>query len=156
MAAIAVAMSSSRTTKEQHRREYNPVLPAIYQPQLENQMSSIKPTIGRVVLVRIPGVNMGTTPDQQPLPALITFVHSDSLINVGGFFPDGEPFRSCSINLIPSEEPLPQLPCDQPFAHWMEYQIQAAAPKTGLGGTLISPVPLISEGAEADPTTRVL
>lgn len=78
----------------------------------------IKPSIGRVVLVYSPGTT-------QFCPALICYVHNDTLINVGGFDPNGDPFKFTSLELKQNNEgdvhPGPEAESG-PFACWMPYQ----------------------------------
>jgi hypothetical protein len=88
----------------------------------------IKPTIGRVVLVYRPGSS------DQFEPALIAYVWSDILINVGGFDHNGVPFAFTSLRLdqeiIVDPIALPKFDAEQalePFACWMPYQKAAAA-----------------------------
>ena len=76
----------------------------------------IKPTIGRVVLI-----HRGKS--DQAEPALICYVHSDTLINVGGFDSNGAPFAETSLTLIQTDtEPVPEK-----YASWMPYQKAVAA-----------------------------
>lgn len=79
----------------------------------------IMPTIGRIVLVHRPGAS------PQPEPALITFIHSPELINVGGFDSNGNPFSCTSLPLEGGDETKR----DQSLAYafWMPYQKQAAS-----------------------------
>ncbi len=106
-------------------------------------MTPIKPTVGRVIYVRSPGLNMGTGPDSQPFAALIAYVFSDTLINVGGIDNNGVPFNLTSVQLIPSTDDHPALPCEFPFAYWMPYQIGAAADKAIVTISLEPPVPTV-------------
>jgi hypothetical protein len=76
----------------------------------------IKPTIGRVVLVNIPGF-------LQQWPALIAFVHSDRLINVGGFDNSGNPLALTSVPLLQDDDLKPE----GIHAEWMPYQKGQAA-----------------------------
>lgn len=82
----------------------------------------IKPTIGRVVLVYRPGQS------DQFEPALITYVHSDMKVNVGGFAAEGGTFTFDSIELKQGNEgdfhpgPKPADSREVPFACWMPYQ----------------------------------
>lgn len=76
----------------------------------------IKPTIGRVVLV-----NRGQS--NQPEPALITYVHNDRLINVGGFDCIGKPFSITSLQLLQEDD----TPFGSYYAEWMPYQKGQAA-----------------------------
>lgn len=75
----------------------------------------IKPTIGRVVLVTRDGVQS---------PALIAFVHGDTLINVGGFDAGGAPFSAQYVDLV-QDAYTPYKP--NLFAEWMPYQVGQAA-----------------------------
>lgn len=81
----------------------------------------IKPTIGRVVLVRRPEV---THP--QPEAGLVTFVHSDNMINVAGFDHNGVPFARTSVYLV-QDDPIPQHVYRSTYAEWMPYQKGQAA-----------------------------
>lgn len=77
----------------------------------------IKPTIGRVVLV-----HRGNSP--QPEPALICYVHSDTMINVGGFDKNGKPFEACSIQLYQGDNDV--VVNVNFYAEWMPYQKKQA------------------------------
>lgn len=82
----------------------------------------IKPSIGRVVWVYN---RHGLTPQQtQPEPALICFVHSDSVINVAGFDCHGDPFKETSIELFQGEAGTGP---EKIHAAWMPYQQAQAA-----------------------------
>lgn len=74
----------------------------------------IQPTIGRVVLV-----HRGNTGTNQPEPALVSYVHSDKLINVGGFDCNGTPFACTSLQLLQDDD-TPTNP--KYYAEWMPYQ----------------------------------
>lgn len=81
----------------------------------------VKPTIGRVVLV----YRGSDSESDQFEPAIITYVHSDDAINVGGFDMHGVPFRITMLELV--QDPISDDPCtddlgDAPFACWMPYQ----------------------------------
>lgn len=83
----------------------------------------IKPTIGHVVLVYRPGKS------DQFEPALITYVWSDTTINVGGFDRNGNPFKETSLHLDQDIQvdpiALPKFDGEEalePFACWMPYQ----------------------------------
>ena len=79
----------------------------------------IQPTIGRVVLFYT-----GATAQDQALPALVCYVHSDRLINIGGFNANGEPMKATSVQLLQDDDAIPS---GAPYACWMPYQVQAAA-----------------------------
>ena len=80
----------------------------------------IKPTIGRVVLYYAPGEYAAK---HQPRPAMICYVHSDAMINVGGFDSNGHGFQATSVKLVQDDEPRP----DYGHAEWMPYQKGQAA-----------------------------
>lgn len=108
----------------------------------------IKPTIGRVVLVYRPGKS------DQFEPALISYVWSDTCINVGGFDRNGNPFRETSLflNQDISVDPItpPKLEGDEglePFACWMPYQKAQAAKATVL------PEPALSASGQIPPVS---
>lgn len=83
----------------------------------------IAPTIGRVVLFT---PNRNAYPDNtQPWPALICFVHSDSIINVAGFTNEGAAFSGVNIPLLQSDSDT--RPIDSGYAAWMPYQQAKAA-----------------------------
>ena len=77
----------------------------------------IKPTIGRVVLVQ------RELEQTQAQPALITYVHSDSCINVAGFDNYGIPFIENSIQLVQEDTGFQGIR----YAYWMPYQKKVAA-----------------------------
>lgn len=79
----------------------------------------MKPSIGRVVWY-YPAAHG----DSQPWPALICFVSSDTLVNLGGFRSDGTPFDACNVPLFLPDAPLPE---QGPYCTWMPYQVSAAS-----------------------------
>lgn len=76
----------------------------------------IEPTIGRVVWVR----NRQGRMHDQPETAQICFVHSNTLINVGGFDHVGQPFRCVNIALV--QEPGTLVDANAAYCEWMPYQ----------------------------------
>jgi len=82
-----------------------------------SKSNMIKPTIGRVVLV-----NRGKSDQREP--ALVSYVHNDRCINVGGFDSNGQPFSLCSLQLLQDDD-KPMNPGS--FAEWMPYQKGQAA-----------------------------
>jgi hypothetical protein len=83
-------------------------------------MTTIVPTIGRVVLVR----NRHANPKKdQPEGATVAFVHSDGMINVGGVDHNGLPFAMTSLLLVQEGDLIPE---GGPYAEWMAYQKQVA------------------------------
>ena len=81
---------------------------------MEDEM--IVPTIGRVVWFR-------TSEAKQPYAAVITFVWSDSLVNLCVFHPNGNAMARTSIHLHQEGEEYPS----GDYAEWMPYQIGQAA-----------------------------
>lgn len=77
----------------------------------------ISPTIGRVVLV-----HRGQS--DQAEPALVAYVWSDRMINVGGFDKSGQPFACTSMQLVQDDD-APTNP--NYYAEWMPYQKGQAA-----------------------------
>ena len=77
----------------------------------------MKPTIGRVVLV------IRNEPGTPAEPGLITYVHTNGKINVGGFDYTGVPFSARDLTLISPGEGEPAAP----YASWMPYQVEKAA-----------------------------
>lgn len=80
----------------------------------------IKPTIGRVVLIKC---RAGRFEDAQAEPALVTHVWNDEMINVGGFDWNGNPFAITSLTLI--QDGVAQIGSLR--AEWMPYQKKVAA-----------------------------
>lgn len=76
----------------------------------------ISPTVGRVVLVRNRDTSLDT---RQPEAALVTFVHDDRCINVGGFNANGTPFGETSVILLQDDDAAPD---NGRYAEWMPYQ----------------------------------
>jgi hypothetical protein len=82
----------------------------------------IKPTVGRVVWYYKPGAQH----TDQPYAALISYVHSDTCINVGGFDHNGKPFADTSVMLHQDEESYGN-PGGGAWASWMPYQKSVAS-----------------------------
>lgn len=82
----------------------------------------IKPTVGRVIWYWHPGAHH----EDQPWPALITFVHSDNMINVGGFNKNGNPFADTSVLLHQDDQSYGD-PGGGGWAAWMPFQRGQAA-----------------------------
>ena len=80
----------------------------------------IKPTIGRVVWVQ----NRPSAIGNQAEAAFITYVHSDTCINVGGFNANGTPFGETSVLLVQDDQIKPRRVV---YAKWMPYQKGQAA-----------------------------
>jgi hypothetical protein len=76
----------------------------------------IVPSIGRVVLVFNRHHNAEKA---KPEAALVAYVHSDRLINVGGVDHYGMPFAMRSLRLVQEGDAVAD---DEPHAAWMPYQ----------------------------------
>ncbi len=83
----------------------------------------IKPTIGRVVWYSLKD-GLVNDPSYQPQAALITYVHSDTRVNLVVFNANGEPYSATSVWLMQDD-----MPSDEPawYAEWMPYQKGQAA-----------------------------
>lgn len=82
----------------------------------------IKPTIGRVVWFQ-PAKQADQPLRTQPYPALICYVHSDSLINVAYFNEGGTACSGTSVRLVQEGE---DVPANGYFTEWMPYQVGQA------------------------------
>lgn len=83
----------------------------------------IQPTIGRVVWFRPNGMSE----KEQAHAALITFVHSDTVVNLAVFGPNGIPYAKTSVYLKQSQY---ELDAFMDYCEWMPYQIGQAAKAT--------------------------
>lgn len=81
-----------------------------YRNPTKRRKTMIKPTIGRVVLF-----NDGMS--DQRVPALITYVHSDDKINIGGHNKCGSPIAQTDVHLCQEGEV-----CQKYQAEWMIFQ----------------------------------
>ena len=82
----------------------------------------ITPTPGRVVWFHTNDTSAQPDP-KQPLAALITYVHSDTLVNLSVFDQNGLPFSKTSVPLVQDEAgSLASF-----YAEWMPYQTGQAA-----------------------------
>ena len=80
----------------------------------------IKPTVGRIVWFFPTDLPMNAP----PLAAMIAYVHSDTMINVGALDTNGLAFAATSVKLLQDDEPRePGRDC----ACWMPYQKGQAA-----------------------------
>jgi hypothetical protein len=84
----------------------------------------IKPTIGRVVWFQ-PFKPADQPLRDQPYPALICYVHSDTCINVGYFNEGGTAGSACSVTLVQEGDDISGLTSGG-FAEWMPYQVGQA------------------------------
>lgn len=82
----------------------------------------IKPTIGRVIWFYRDKQHLDS--GSQPNAGLVAYVHSDTMINVGGVDAQGCAFNATSTRLLQDNETPPE---SGSFAVWMPYQkVQAA------------------------------
>lgn len=95
----------------------------------------IKPSIGRVVHVCRKSLDY-TSGVEQPRAAIVTYVHSDTMLNLSIFTPGGDNIGRTSVYLRQPEVKLEDVP-DDLYAEWMPFQVgQAAAADTkGITGT---------------------
>jgi hypothetical protein len=81
----------------------------------------IKPSIGRVVLY------WDRSPDRpaqsQAHAALVSYVHSDTMVNLSVFDAEGHPFSKTSVRLLQDNDEAP----NGPYCEWMPYQKGQAA-----------------------------
>ncbi len=86
----------------------------------------IKPTVGRVVWFTPSrrSAQAGFVTGDQPLAAIIAYVHSDKMVNLAVFDSNGNSHSVCSVNLVQDQEPKDP---DGFYAEWMPYQKGQAA-----------------------------
>lgn len=80
----------------------------------------IKPTVGRVVWFYDNGKNMAGV---QPQAGIVTYVHSDRMINIAAFDPNGLNYSVTSVPLLQDADQPPEM---QRFCMWMPYQVAQA------------------------------
>lgn len=83
----------------------------------------IKPSIGRVLLFT-PQVNERDLASDQPLASMVTYVHSDTLVNLVVFDRDGRSHPKTSVMLLQDDMPAPE---QGNYAQWMQFQKGQAA-----------------------------
>lgn len=84
----------------------------------------IKPTAGRVVWF-YPGVHNPLASDQ-PLAAIVTYVHSDHLVNLAVFDANGALHPKTSIELRQEGDEDLGRTSEGPYCAWMPYQLATA------------------------------
>jgi hypothetical protein len=96
-------------------------------------MSAIVPTVGRVVWFYPERGFRGAVVEGRPLPALVSCVHDDTCVNLGGFDADGQHFAAKHVYLVPSDSTADKLEAggEQAFATWMPCQVQQASAQVG-------------------------
>lgn len=101
------------------------------------QARVIMPTIGRVLLYYpcyAEHVPCGTDPEtgeKSPVPVQVCAVHSDRMVNVGGFDANGVPFGRTFVQLVQPDDDDPDGAVG--YCRWMPFQIgQASVGQTGV------------------------
>lgn len=88
----------------------------------------IKPTVGRVIWYWPSAREEG----EQPWAGMIVKVWNDRLINVGGFDPNGNPFKDTSVQLLQDDDEV----YSGAHVRWMPYQKGQAAKTESLEQSL--------------------
>ena len=86
----------------------------------------IKPTVGRMSWYYTSSNEHLTGSDSPPQPcaSIITYVHSDKLVNLAVFAPDGTLHPRQFIKLLQDDDVHPS---GEPYVQWMPYQIAQTA-----------------------------
>lgn len=84
----------------------------------------IKPTIGRVMWYWPVKDKRG----DQPLCALVCYVHGDNMVNLAVFNADGSGGGTTSVPVV--QEGSPHTVGDSPYCEWMPYQKAVASGQT--------------------------
>ncbi len=87
----------------------------------------IKPTIGRAVWFYTGGKKHFES-GVQPCAATVAYVHSDRMINIGFFGPNGEVSAATGVQMVQEGDEIPT----GPFCMWMPFQIGQAKEARGL------------------------
>ena len=77
----------------------------------------IKPTVGRIVWYHPTSRDTGPTPLTQPLAAIVSHVHSDTLVNLSVFDANGSQYSRTSVTLVQGDEIAEIGQCE-----WMPFQ----------------------------------
>lgn len=88
----------------------------------------ITPTVGRIVLYRnrqVTEAMIELRPDD-PMPAMIVFCHSDRLVNLSVFLPNGTVIGAHCVPLLQADDPH-VFDKAAPYCTWMPYQLGQAA-----------------------------
>lgn len=84
----------------------------------------IQPTVGRIVHYHAYG-DKPQLPGLEPLAAIVTWVHSDRMVNLVVFDANGEPHARTSVTLVQPEDEVPEVPDENlSYATWMPYQVK--------------------------------
>lgn len=115
----------------------------------------IKPSIGRVVWFTPSRNSSAPVPiahADQPLAALVSYVHSDRLVNLGGFDANGAPFAATSVTLLQDDDIGNS---GGYYAEWMPFQKGQAVKTEAVEAQVESPYAphqqrVLDEKAELD------
>jgi hypothetical protein len=110
----------------------------------------IQPTIGRVVWFTPQHGTAHQNDVEQPLAALVAYVHSDRLINIGFFDQDGVAHAASSVALLQDDDAKPEA---GRFCTWMPYQKGQAAKTEAAEASLAQQRGVKTPGAIPHPTT---
>lgn len=87
----------------------------------------IEPTVGRIVWYYPPGVKPGVPRNKrQPLAAIVTYVWSNTCVNLAIFDENGRPIAEPPTSVLLVQEGNPR-PDGGNFCEWMPYQKGQAA-----------------------------
>jgi len=106
-------------------------------------VAKITPTIGRVVWFYPHGHREGSLPHA----AMIAFVHSDSLVNLGVLDPNGRSYNETSVSLIQDGDPAPD---SGRYATWMPFQIGQAKQAEAKTAATEPTEPVVATAAQGD------
>jgi hypothetical protein len=87
-------------------------------------MPLIQPTVGRVVWFRANETDKIKLDSEQPLAAIVAYVHGDRMVNLTVFDPNGVPHSRTSVTLKQESDDI--LPGSS-YCEWMPYQLGQAA-----------------------------
>jgi hypothetical protein len=85
----------------------------------------IKPSIGRIMWYWPEKQYRG----EQPWAAIVTYVHSDIMVNLATWNADGHPQPKTSVPIV--QDGSPYTAGDSPYVEWMPYQIGQAKKHEG-------------------------
>lgn len=99
-------------------------------------MSVIAPSPGRILWYYAPAGDSLGCPDE-PLPAIVTKVHNERLVNVSVFSPDGAGvFGRSEVALVQDGDAKPE----GRYVAWMPYQQGQAAKTQAVEGSALKPI----------------
>jgi hypothetical protein len=88
-------------------------------------MIKITPSVGRIVWYHPPKREDGGRL-LQPQAAIITYVHSDTLVNLAAFGSLGLPVSRCQVYLAPPNHAISREQAAAGYANWMPWQVAQA------------------------------